>query len=46
MQRYKRTFGNQLHAREMSNQEIEVMIACGVLNRFTALGMPQSHQSV
>ncbi|RDH41318.1 IS5 family transposase [Zooshikella ganghwensis] len=46
MQRYKRTFGNQLHAREMSNQEIEVMIACGVLNRFTSLGMPQSYKSV
>ncbi len=44
MQRYKRTFGNQLHAREFANQEMEVMIACGVLNRLTAMGMPQSYR--
>ena len=30
MQRYKRTFGNQLHAREFSNQKMEMMLA---LNR-------------
>lgn len=44
MQRYKRTFGNQLHARKMSNQQQEVMVGCSVLNRFTALGMPQSYK--
>lgn len=46
MQRFKRTFGNQLHARKMSNQKQEMMIACGVLNRFTGLGMPQSYRSI
>jgi transposase len=45
MQRYKRTFGNQLHARNIHNQKQETMIGCGVLNRFTALGMPQSYRS-
>jgi transposase len=45
MQRYKRTFGNQLHAREMPNQRQEVMVGCSVLNRFTGLGMPQSYRS-
>ncbi|WP_340138606.1 IS5 family transposase [Vibrio vulnificus] len=44
MQRYKRTFGNQLHARTLSNQKMEMMIACGVLNRFTSFGMPQSYR--
>ena len=42
MQRYKRTFGNQLHVRELANQKMEMMIACGVLNRFTELGMSKS----
>jgi hypothetical protein len=44
MQRYKRTFGNRLHARKLSNQKMETMIACGVLNRFTAIGMPRSYR--
>lgn len=44
MQRYKRTFGNRLHARELPNQKMEMMLACGVLNRFTSLGMPQSYR--
>ena len=44
MQRYKRTFGNRLHARELANQKMETMIACGVLNRFTGLGMPKSYR--
>ena len=43
MQRYKRIFGPRMHARKMSNQEQEMMVACGVMNRFTALGMPQSY---
>ncbi|MCY9855704.1 hypothetical protein [Vibrio mediterranei] len=42
IQRYKRTFGNQLHSRSFNNQKMEIMIACGVLNRFTTMGMPQS----
>ena len=44
MQRYKRTFGNRLHARELPNQKMEMMLSCGVLNRFTSLGMPQSYR--
>ena len=44
IQRYKRTFGNRLHAREFERQEQEMMIACGVLNQFTGFGMPQSHR--
>ena len=45
MQRYKRTFGNRLHARNMDNQKMEIMIACGALNCFTGFGMPQSYRS-
>ena len=45
MQRYKRTFGNQLHARELANQQMETMISCGILNRFTGLGMPKSYRT-
>ena len=44
MQRYKRTFGNQLHSRSFNNQKMEMMIACGVLNSFTEMGMPQSYR--
>ncbi|MBE3669074.1 hypothetical protein BOO25_08995 [Vibrio navarrensis] len=42
--RNNRPFGNQLHARKISNQKMEMMIVCGVLNRFTSLGMPQSYR--
>ncbi len=45
MLRYKKTFGNQLHARNIDNQKQEIMIACGVLNRFTGLGMPDSFRT-
>ena len=38
-------FGNQLHAREFANQKMETMIACGVQNRFTGLGMPKSYRT-
>ncbi len=44
MQRYKRAFGNQLHARKLSSQKMETIIACGVLNRFTSIGMPKSYR--
>ena len=46
MQRYKRIFGNKLHAREFERQEQEIIIACGVLNLFTGFGMPQSYRTV
>jgi hypothetical protein len=43
IQRYKRTFGNQIHSRSFNNQKMEVIITCGVL---TAMGMPQSYRCV
>ena len=39
MLRDKKTFGNQLYARNLDNQKKEMIIACGVMNRFTDLGM-------
>jgi len=44
IQRYKKILGNKLHARELSRQKQEAMIGCGVLNKMTSLGMPQSHR--
>ncbi len=44
MKRYKEILGNKLHAREIDRQKQETMIGCGVLNKMTNLGMPQSHQ--
>lgn len=34
-----------MHAREFSRQEQEAMIASGVLNKMTSLGMPQNRRS-
>ncbi len=31
-----------MHTREMSRQQQEFMIGCGVLNKMTGLGMPES----
>lgn len=42
IQRYKKTLGDKLHARELSRQKNEAMIGSGILNRMTGLGMPQS----
>lgn len=42
IQRYKRILGRAMHAREMSRQEQEAMIGCGVLNKMTSVGMPVS----
>ncbi|CAM4437547.1 MAG: IS5 family transposase ISLlo3 [Legionellaceae bacterium] len=44
IQRYKRIIGNTLHAREFVRQRQEALIACGVLNKMTALGMPKSYR--
>ena len=44
VQRYKRILGRAMHARKMSNQKQEFMIGCGVLNKMTSLGMPDSFQ--
>ena len=42
VQRYKRILGRAMHAREFTRQKQEAMIGCGVLNKMTSLGMPQS----
>tara|TARA_R100001591_G_scaffold116652_1_gene134117 strand:- start:17 stop:994 length:978 start_codon:yes stop_codon:yes gene_type:complete len=42
VQRYKRILGRAMHARKMPNQKQEFMIGCGVLNKMTSLGMPDS----
>ena len=44
IQRYKTILGNQMHARELSQQKNEAMIGCGVLNKMTGLGMPSSYR--
>lgn len=48
MFRYKTTFGGELSARKLENQETEVLLGCKVLNRFAQMGMPQSerHQKI
>jgi len=45
IQRYKKILGNKLHSRELSRQKNEAMIGCGILNKMTRLGMPQSHRT-
>ena len=42
MFRYKRIIGDALRARKTHAQKREAMIAVNVINRMTALGMPQS----
>ncbi len=42
IQRYKRILGREMDARKMPNQKQEFMIGCGVLNKMTNLGMPDS----
>jgi hypothetical protein len=46
VQRYQKSFGDTMHAREFSRQKQEAMIASGALNKMTSLGMPQSRRSV
>ena len=45
VQRYQKTFGDTMHAREFSRQQQEAMIASGALNKMTSLGMPKSRRS-
>ena len=45
VQRYQRTFGDTMHARDFPRQQQEAMIASGALNKMTSLGMPHSHRS-
>jgi len=44
MARFKPIVGPQLQARAWKRQQVEVKIGCGLLNRFTQLGMPQSYK--
>lgn len=44
IQRYKRILGNTLQAREFIRQRQESIIGCGVLNKMTGLGMPESYR--
>jgi len=44
IQRYKKILGNKLHARELSRQKNEAMIGCGILNKMTGIGMPESYR--
>jgi hypothetical protein len=40
--RYKQILGGKLHARHVQAQEVETALACRILNRMTALGLPVS----
>lgn len=42
MYRYKTIIGDKLYSRKLTAQKIEAKIACIVLNKMTALGMPRS----
>jgi len=45
VQRYQRILGDAMHARDFERQKMEAMIGCGVINKMTSLGMPQSYRS-
>ncbi|MCP5507888.1 MAG: hypothetical protein H7A37_06280 [Chlamydiales bacterium] len=40
----KKNFGDKLTSRKSENQSMEVFIKCAVLNKMTALGMPESYR--
>ncbi len=40
--RSKQILGGKLHARHAKAQEVEAVLACRILNRMHALGMPKS----
>ena len=42
MMRFKQTFGADLNARSLERQQVEVTLKCAILNRFTAMGMPDT----
>ena len=46
MYRYKRTIGDRLRAQHREAQKTEALIAVNVINRMTALGMPESAKIV
>lgn len=41
--RYKTVFGDRVNARTDANQRTQLLLRCRILNRFTALGMPDSY---
>ncbi|MGK0155929.1 MAG: hypothetical protein ACI9SE_002896 [Neolewinella sp.] len=41
--RFKRIFGDRLHARDADGQSVEARLACNILNRMTELGLPVSY---
>ena len=45
IQRYKRILGRAMHARKFERQQQELMIGCGILNKMTQLGMPESFKT-
>jgi len=45
MYRFKTIFGAELNARSDERQQTEAALKCAILNRFTAIGMPQSTAS-
>ena len=45
VQRYQKILGNTMHARDLTCQQQEAMIGCGVINKMTSLGMPVSYRS-
>jgi hypothetical protein len=45
VQRYQKTSGNTMHARDLKRQQQEAIIGCCVLNKMTSLGMPLSCRS-
>jgi hypothetical protein len=40
--RHKTAIGDRLHSRHPKSQETEVLLACGILDRMTTLGRPES----
>ncbi len=46
MYRYKRIIGDRLRAQHRESQKTEALIAVNVINRMTALGMPESAKIV
>ena len=46
MYRYKRIIGDRLRAQHRESQKTEALIAVRVINRMTALGMPESAKIV
>ena len=43
MFRFKQIVGDRLRARTFERQKREAMIGVNIINRMTALGMPESH---